>query len=72
MSAPLERRVSNKLPTLRLIGLRALLPPLQGEGWGGDGFQLQPTLNPTPLLASPLKGEEPVDKSRTTGVAHAC
>ncbi|MDP2752643.1 MAG: glycosyltransferase [Rhodocyclaceae bacterium] len=33
------------------------LPPLQGEGWGGDGV-LRGILPPIPLPASPLKGEE--------------
>jgi len=33
-------------------------PPLQGEGWGGDGFYVVSTSSyPIPLLTSPLKGE---------------
>jgi len=31
------------------------LPPLQGEGWGGDGLG---ATKPIPLPTSPLKGEE--------------
>ena len=40
--------------------LELRFPPLQGEGWGGDGFRLCRTARakPIPLLASPLKGEE--------------
>jgi hypothetical protein len=36
-----------------------LLPPLQGEGWGGDGVGVRasPIRHPIPLPASPLKGE---------------
>ena len=36
-----------------------LLPPLQGEGWGGDGVGVRanPMRHPIPLPASPLKGE---------------
>ncbi len=33
-----------------------ILPTLQGEGQGGDGYC--PAKVPIPLLASPLKGEE--------------
>jgi hypothetical protein len=38
---------------------RLFLPPLQGEGWGGDGvrFRASSMPNPIPLPASPLKGE---------------
>ena len=35
------------------------LPPLQGEGWGGDGvYCINTSSYPIPLLTSPLKGEE--------------
>jgi hypothetical protein len=34
----------------------ATLPPLQGEGWGGDGVIV--TQKPIPILAFPLKGKE--------------
>ena len=34
------------------------LPPLQGEGWGGAGFEASKHKEPSPLLTSPLKGEE--------------
>jgi hypothetical protein len=33
------------------------LPPLQGEGWGGDGL-VPARHHPIPLPTSPLKGEE--------------
>jgi tRNA-dihydrouridine synthase A len=36
---------------------RNSLPPLQGEGWGGDGVKRGDSPNPIPLPASPLKGE---------------
>jgi hypothetical protein len=44
------------------------LPPLQGEGRGGDGAKLpqSTTPSPIPLPASPLKGEE-----RSAGMANA-
>jgi len=37
-----------------------MFPPLQGEGWGGDGFYVVVANScPIPLLTSPLlKGEE--------------
>ena len=46
---------------------RARLPPLQGEGWGGDGatgyimdisLKVRASSAPIPLPTSPLKGEE--------------
>src|SRR6185369_17477157 len=36
--------------------LHQALPPLQGEGRGGDGVKSAPE-DPIPLLSSPLKGE---------------
>ncbi|TAJ78753.1 MAG: DNA polymerase I [Gallionellaceae bacterium] len=35
----------------------ASLPPLQGEGWGGDGPRSTAHSKPIPHLTSPLKGE---------------
>jgi 3-hydroxymyristoyl/3-hydroxydecanoyl-(acyl carrier protein) dehydratase/1-acyl-sn-glycerol-3-phosphate acyltransferase len=35
-----------------------VLPPLQGEGRGGDGVSAGASTKPIPLPASPLKGEE--------------
>jgi hypothetical protein len=39
------------------------LPPLQGEGWGGDGLIHEGDRfagEPIPLPTSPLKGEEQI------------
>ena len=37
--------------------LPTTLPPLQGEGRGGDGVESASEHTPIPLLSSPLKGE---------------
>lgn len=34
-------------------------PPLEGEGWGGDGLDSL-DINPIPHLTSPFKGEEQI------------
>jgi hypothetical protein len=43
----------------------SVLPPLQGEGRGGDGVRSAATTKPIPLPTSPLKGEELKTKIET-------
>src|SRR5438045_426139 len=42
------------------------LPPLQGEGWGGDGFAMTAHTHPHPV--PPLEGEGTVYESSVHGI----
>ena len=55
--APSPSRAGPGMGNMRPFSIQ--LPPLQGEGRGGDGVnKVVTSSHPIPLLTSPLKGEE--------------